>query len=72
MKCVPIEQVQGFHVIATDVRVEGAVGAYKCSGAAPTTPWLRSPVIRVEFAGAVRDTTSPNNARAAAADSIEL
>jgi hypothetical protein len=72
MKCVPMEQTQGFHVIATDVRVEGAVRAYKYSAAAPATPWLRLPAIRVEFAGGLRDTTSPNNARAAAADSIEL
>lgn len=51
MKCMPMEQAQGFHVIATDVRVEGAVRAYKYSGAAPATPWLRLPVIIVEFAG---------------------
>ena len=72
MKGVPMEQAQGLHVIATDVRVEGDVRAYKYSAAAPATPWLRLPVIRVEFAGALRDTTRPNNARAAAADSIEF
>jgi hypothetical protein len=72
IKWDPMEHAHGLHVIATDVRVEGADSAYKYSGAAPVTPWLRFPAIRVEFGGGWRETTRSNNACVARADSIEF